>query len=171
MVIAGHGRLEATKQLGLLEVPVIAITDMSEAQRRAYLIADNKLAENAGWDRELLTLELGALEIEAPELSLDVIGFETAELDLLLNPSPTGDEPEMIDLPVGSPVTQAGDLWRLGKHRLLCGDALQAQSYTKVLSDRRAAATTLQYADRWQCLWPWQNQARRIRHGIRRDER
>ncbi|MEC7291558.1 MAG: ParB/Srx family N-terminal domain-containing protein, partial [Pseudomonadota bacterium] len=100
-IIAGHGRYEAAKLLGLTEVPAISIADLTEAQRRAYIIADNKLAENAGWDRDLLSLELGELELEASEFSIDVLGFETAELDIILNPQSDPKSPTPVDLPTG----------------------------------------------------------------------
>lgn len=139
-IIAGHGRFQAAKLLGLDEVPVIAVTDLSDAQRRAYIIADNKLAENAGWDKETLRLELGTLEFEASEFSINVTGFETAELDLLLNPEPEDQPPTPIDLPTGPLITQPGDLWMLGDHRLYCGNALERESYDALLDGQPADA-------------------------------
>ena len=139
-IIAGHGRFEAAWLLGLSEVPVIAISDLTEAQRRAYIIADNKLAENAGWDTELLRLELGALEMEAVDFSIELTGFETAELDLLLNPEPLEEPPAPINLPDGPKVTQPGDLWLIGEHLLYCGNALEQESYETLLGDHLAAA-------------------------------
>lgn len=138
-VIAGHGRLEAATLLGLAEVPVIRLSDMSEAQKRAYLIADNKLAENAGWDENLLRLELGTLEIEELDFSLETLGFSTGELDVLLNP--TGDETEAPppDPSSGPPLTEPGDLWQLGPHRLYCGNALDPVAYATLLEGRQVA--------------------------------
>lgn len=139
-VIAGHGRLLAARKLGLTAVPVIAISDMSEAQRRAYVIADNRLAENAGWDEDLLRLELGELDGLDLDFSLEVIGFETPELDRLL----IGEAAELEDPPPeparGPTISQPGELWLLGEHRLYCGDALDPESYATLLGKDRAAA-------------------------------
>ena len=120
-IIAGHGRLMAAHQLGLDTVPVIELSHLTEAQKRAYVIADNKLAEQAGWDKELLALELG----ELADLGVDLagLGFEAAELDALFS---TGEadprEEETPEVPA-VPVSRLGDLWLLGRHRVLCGDA------------------------------------------------
>jgi DNA modification methylase len=138
-VIAGHGRLEAAKLLGLTEVPVIRLTDMTEGQRRAYIIADNKLAENAGWDQSLLRLELGALEIECPDLNLETIGFSVGELDVLLN-APEDTPAPLPDQKPGPAVSQPGDLWHLGDHRLYCGSALDPEAYASVLDGEKASA-------------------------------
>ena len=137
-VIAGHGRLEAAKLLGLETVPTIRIEDMTEAQKRAYVLADNKLAENAGWDRELLALELqGLLEMDI-DFEVTATGFEMGEIDVLIagldgeGEADADDEapPVKFDRPA---ITQPGELWMLGRHRLLCGDALKGQSYARVL--------------------------------------
>ena len=138
-VVAGHGRLEAAKLLGLPEVPVIRLTDMTDAQRRAYIIADNKLAENAGWDQTLLRLELGALEIECPELNLETIGFSVGELDVLMKGADDTPAPPP-DLRPGPPVSRPGDLWHLGDHRLYCGSALAPEAYATVLDGEQASA-------------------------------
>src|SRR6056297_546521 len=117
-IIAGHGRVLAARQLGLREVPVIELAHLSEAQKRAYILADNRLAEEAGWDRELLALELGELD----ELGMDLgeIGFEGAELDALLNHGEGDPREEETPEPPAEPVSRPGDLWCLGPHRLLC---------------------------------------------------
>lgn len=138
-VIAGHGRLDAAMLLELSEVPVIRLTDMSDAQRRAYIIADNKLAENAGWDQTLLRLELGALEIECPELKLDTIGFSVGELDILLNTSDDPPAPPPDPRP-GPALSQPGDLWLLGEHRLYCGSALDPEAYATLLDGEQPIA-------------------------------
>jgi DNA modification methylase len=137
-VIAGHGRIEAAKLLGIGEVPTIRLDHMTEAQKRAYVVADNRLAENAGWDRELLALELQYLS----ELDLDfdatITGFDTPEIDVLIQgidldgTSDRADEVPQIDESV-PPVTRVGDLWELGDHRLLCGDATNAESFDSLL--------------------------------------
>jgi DNA modification methylase len=141
-IIAGHGRLEAAKLLDLAEVPVIRLSAMSPAQKRAYIIADNKLAENAGWDDEILAIELrGLLEMDL-DFSIETIGFETAEIDLLLVHANQNAEPEQ-DIPApsaGPATTRIGDLWLLGRHRLFCGDALDEASYSAVLGSERANA-------------------------------
>ena len=142
-VIAGHGRVRAAKQLGLETVPTIQLEHLSEEQVRAYVIADNRLAECAGWDRDLLAIELqGLAEIDL-DFDLEVIGFETAEIDLMIGESGLGDEPDPADAcsgfdPEGPIVSQLGDLWEIGPHRLLCGDALDASAYARLLGSERA---------------------------------
>ncbi len=136
-IIAGHGRLRAAKQMGMETVPTILLNYLSEAQIRALVIADNKLAELAGWDEDLLALELQCLTEMGTDLDLDfdigVIGFDEAELARLLQKETdgaTGDD----DLP--SEVEQRcepGDLWQLGNHRLLCGDATSADDVARLL--------------------------------------
>src|SRR6266478_4501295 len=143
-IIAGHGRVEAAKLLGMQRVPTLRLSHLDAAQRRAYVIADNKLALNAGWDRELLTIELQAL-IDL-EFDVEVTGFSSAEVDLLFDeardssPDPEhaadNDIPPLAD-PV-SAVTRCGDLWLLDRHRLLCGDSRHAESYDHLLQDERA---------------------------------
>jgi DNA modification methylase len=142
-VIAGHGRLEAAKLLGLEMVPTIPLAELSEAQKRAYILADNRIAEKAGWDQELLALELKYIADLDVEFDLRVTGFETAEIDLLINPlnSATGEQDgdEFHDVDRAQPtVSQLGDLWRLDEHRLLCGDATESSSFAQLLDGRRA---------------------------------
>lgn len=136
-VIAGHGRLAAARLLGWSEVPTLCIDWLSEAQQRAYVIADNRLAEKAGWDRELLAIELGALgELEIDET---LTGFDTREIELILDAGESGrnEEPEPAP-PSGPPVCQAGDLWQLGRHRLICGDALDAATWAALMGRDKA---------------------------------
>lgn len=122
-VIAGHGRLAAARKLGLTEVPVIVATGWTDAQKRAYVIADNKLAMNAGWDNELLALELG--ELGDLGFDLDLVGFTDDEIAALMpveiEPGLT-DEDAVPDVPINS-VSRVGDIWILGKHRLMCGNS------------------------------------------------
>ncbi|QFT96059.1 DNA adenine methyltransferase YhdJ [Roseovarius sp. THAF8] len=134
-IIAGHGRLEAARRLRLKEVPVIELAHLSEAQKRAYILADNRLAERAGWDRELLALELGDLS----ELGVDLsdLGFEGAELDALLDNGSADPREEETPVPPANPVSRPGDLWRLGNHRLLCGDATNRDDVSRLLGDVR----------------------------------
>jgi len=122
-IVAGHGRLLAARKLGLAEAPVIVLDHLSETQRRAYIIVDNKLALNAGWNEELLAEELAGLEREG--MDLDLMGFSDEELRALL---PDQDDPEQAEAEEEIPeapaqaVTLAGDLWLVGPHRLICGD-------------------------------------------------
>ena len=134
-VIAGHGRILAATQLGLTEAPVIVLDHLTEAQRRAYRIADNKLTELGAWDEALLAGELQ--ELLAEDFDLSVVGFSDAELDELLAGDGGEDgtrdgEDEVPETPV-DPVSRPGDLWLLGPHRLLCGDATVATDVERVL--------------------------------------
>jgi len=133
-IIAGHGRVLAARKLGLTEVPTIEIGHLTDAQRRAYVIADNKLAENAGWDSDLLKLELGALNDEGFDLSL--IGFGLEELEKLLAPDGTEGltDPDEVPEAPANPVAVAGDVWLLGRHRIVCGDSTSADDVAKALN-------------------------------------
>lgn len=139
-VVAGHGRLLAAKELGLVEVPTIRLGAMSEADLRAYVIADNRLAENAGWDRALLGLELQYLSDLDIDFDVTLTGFELPEIDVLI--SEIGEErPDPADaapLPAGPAITRLGDVWRIGGHRLICGDATKAETYARLLGEERA---------------------------------
>jgi DNA modification methylase len=142
-VIAGHGRLEAAKLLGIGEVPTIRLDHMTEAQKRAYVIADNRLAENAGWDRELLALELQYLSALDLDFDATITGFDTPEIDVLIQgidldgTRDRSDEVPEIDESV-PPVSRVGDLWELGDHRLLCADATKAESFDRLLKAQKA---------------------------------
>lgn len=137
-IIAGHGRLAAAELLGLSEVPVLPITHLTPAEKRAYILADNRLAEKAGWDKEILAIELQAL-IDF-DFEVELTGFELAEIDLILDEDrarASQSEPEAADdvppLSSGPPITQPGDLWRLGAHRLICGDARDPKALAKLM--------------------------------------
>jgi len=134
-IIAGHGRVLAARKLGLTTVPVIELAHLTEAQKRAYILADNRLAEAAGWDRELLSLELGDLA----DLGLDLgtLGFDGAELDALLAHGDADPAEEATPEPPVVPASRAGDLWVLGSHRLLCGDATDRIAVARLLGDIR----------------------------------
>lgn len=142
-ILAGHGRVEAAKLLGRSAVPVMVLAGMSETQKRAYVVADNRLAEKAGWDRDLLASELGALVDLLPEISLDlsVTGFEIGEVDALLEdlapqkPSPDDTPPPLVK---GPPIAKSGDLWLLGKHRLVCGDVRDSDVVALLMDGARA---------------------------------
>lgn len=140
-IIAGHARVEASKLIGMTDVPTVRVDHLTPAQIRAYVIADNRLAETAGWDRSLLALELQELSVEL-NFDVTVTGFETAEVDLIIGElgQDTPDEADQvppIDRTVPA-VSKPGDLWRLGRHYLLCGDALNQASYDKLLQGQRA---------------------------------
>lgn len=131
VIVAGHGRLAAAQQLGLEVVPVIRLDHLSPAQQRALVIADNKIAENAGWDEDMLRSELAALQEEA--FDLDVLGFDLEELDALMSGAEDDDTPEAVPgdpdyVPDDDPVyvSEAGNVWILGSHRLMCGDSTDA---------------------------------------------
>jgi DNA modification methylase len=141
-VIAGHGRLRAAQQLGLTSVPIVILATMSETDRRAYVLADNKLAENAGWDRDILAIELQGLldvEFDDPELT----GFSLGEIDGILSDASEKSAPEpgpedFLPADKEAAVSRPGDLWVLGPHRLLCGDARVETDYRRVLAGRSA---------------------------------
>lgn len=137
IVLAGHGRLAAARLMGLRRVPVIIVSDLSEAQTRAFMLADNKLAEMAGYDRPKLAAELQALAplMEQADLEFSLTGYEMPEIDRLLGDL-SDPEADPADLPVplaSAVVSRIGDLWLLGQHRLLCGDARKASSYKALM--------------------------------------
>jgi len=141
IIVAGHGRLAAAQKLGLERVPVVVLDHLSQTQRRALVIADNKIAENAGWDEELLRLELEALQDEG--FDLDLTGFDADALaELLADEEPQIDgrteDDAAPDVPE-EPVSRPGDVWRLGPHRLVCGDATTAEAYARLFLDGEQA--------------------------------
>ena len=148
MVLAGHGRLAAAKMLSMTSVPTILIADLSDAQKRAYVLADNKLAENAGWNRDMLAAELGALAILLPEISCDLTltGFGAGEIDAIFADQGTVKRDPDDDIPKMAPdtVSRRGELWRLGSHRLLCGDARSPADLDRLLS---GAAVRMVFTD------------------------
>src|SRR3990172_3632981 len=138
-IIAGHGRLLAARKLGLAEVPVIVLDHLSETQRRAYCIADNKLALNAGWDEELLSAELAELEREG--FDVELTGFSDAELEVLLadeKGAESAETPEEIPEAPAVAVTQPCDLWLIGPHRLLCGDCRDREAVLRLFGGVKA---------------------------------
>jgi DNA modification methylase len=137
-IIAGHGRVLAAKQLGLTEVPVMIARGWTEAQKRAYVIADNRLALGAGWDNDLLRVELG--DLRAGGFDLGLTGFALPELDVLLPPLAGGGQTDADDLPEpdAAIVTQPGDVWLLGEHRLMCGDSTSAADVACLAAGRLA---------------------------------
>ena len=140
IIIAGHGRIEAAKLLGLDRVPVIRIEHLTDAQKRAYIIADNKLALNAGWDIGILAIEFQNLSAMDLDFDLETTGFATAEIDLLIDgPTITATDPaDQIPLAEPTAVTRTGDLSQLGDHRHICGDARDADVYRVLMSGEKA---------------------------------
>lgn len=140
-IVAGHARVEAAISVGMMDVPTVRVDHLSPAQIRAYVIADNRLAEKAGWDRELLALELQELSVE-PNFDVTVTGFDTAEIDILISEASDAEPDDADAIPEinrSEPaVSQQGDLWRIGDHFLLCGDALKPASYERLLRGKRA---------------------------------
>jgi DNA modification methylase len=136
-IIAGHGRVMAAQKLGLADLPVIEASHLTEAQRRAYVIADNRLALDAGWDNDLLKVELQDLDSQGFDLSLT--GFETGEIANFLAEPTEGltDEDAVPEVPA-VPVTVEGDVWILGRHRLMCGDSTSIDAVDKLMAGRKA---------------------------------
>jgi DNA modification methylase len=137
-IIAGHGRLSAARKLGHEEVPVIELKDLTETQRKAYIIADNRLALNAGWDNEMLTIELN--DLLADGFALDILGFDPKELSALLEPEVVEgltDEDAVPDVP-DEPITKLGDIYQLGNHRLMCGDSTSIDAVDKLMDGQKA---------------------------------
>jgi len=136
VIIAGHARLAAARKLGIAEVPVIVLDHLTETQRRALVLADNKLALNAGWDDEMLRVELESLKED--DFNLDLVGFTSEELDgLLRDPEEAHDgltDEDAVPAAEEAAVSVVGDVWLLGEHRLLCGDATQMGDVEKVLN-------------------------------------
>ncbi|MFS0736634.1 DNA methyltransferase [Sphingomonas sp. 1P06PA] len=141
-IIAGHGRVEAAKLLGHKTVPTLALSHLSDAERRAYVLADNKLALNAGWDREILAIELQAL-VDL-QFDTELTGFSLAEIDLVLDEAGEADPDashmaeDAVPLVGSTSVSRAGDLWQLGRHRLLCGDTRSAADLDRLMDGQVA---------------------------------
>lgn len=140
-ILAGHGRVEAAKKLGHVEVPTLMLSQLSEAERKAYVLADNKLALNAGWDQEILALELqGLIDLG---FEVEVTGFSLAEVDFVIDGVSEGrddlpDAPEDALPELGTrAVTAPGDLWQVGRHLLICGDAREPDNYDRLLGSQK----------------------------------
>ena len=138
-IIAGHGRLLAARRVGMTEVPCIKLGHLTETQRKAYVIADNRLALNADWDTEMLTIELN--DLLEDNFALDILGFDADELKALLDPiTPTEgltDEDAVPEVPE-EPKTKPGDIYRLGRHRLMCGDSTSIDAVEKLMDGQLA---------------------------------
>ncbi len=138
-IIAGHGRVAAAKLLNLQSVPTIQLENLTEDQIRALVLADNRLAEKAEWDDPVLAIELGHLLTLDSTFDITTTGFEIAEIDLVLKRNKSAAEQEdQFDYPQPDVVTQLGDLWQLGKHRILCANSLEPSSYATLMGSQRA---------------------------------
>ena len=141
-IVAGHGRVEAAKLLGLAAVPTIRLEQLTEPQKRAYILADNKLAEKAGWDREILAIELQHLMAIEVDFDISATGFEMPEIDVLidgLDAKPAKADPaDEVPGIQGPAITRHGDIWQIGPHRLICGDSLDPETYARLLDGEKA---------------------------------
>ena len=142
-IIAGHGRNQAALALGLGQVPVVRIEHLTDAERRAFMIADNRLAELSEWNEEVLAFELEELSVIDEPLELTATGFEMAKIDALIEerhkPAPQEDPTDRpVDLASVEAVARLGDLWLLGRHRVVVGNALERESYKALIDNRRA---------------------------------
>ena len=137
-IIAGHGRIMAAKEEGIAEVPCVFAEHLTEAQKRAYIIADNRLAMNAGWDMEMLSVEIS--ELQGVDFDLSVLGFDEAELSKLMGDiEDVKDDDFDVDEELKKPaVTKVGDLWLLGNHRLICGDSTKIDTFTVLMDGKQA---------------------------------
>ena len=143
-IIAGHGRSLAARELGLTEVPTLSLDHLTPAQARAFMIADNRLTEIATWDDRLLAQQLKDLSLLGVDFSLELTGFEMGEIDLRiasLDDLPEHDDPTdaVPELPTSPPISKIGDLWVLGHHRVLCGDAVDPTAFAVLMGEKRAA--------------------------------
>jgi hypothetical protein len=145
-VICGHGRVRAAKVIGIRELPTVSVEHLTEHQIKAFRIADNKLAMNSQWDEKLLGEQLKFLSEVELEFDLETVGFETGEIDVMIEGlapvvEDTHDDPadSVPDINTAVPVTRAGDLWLLGPHRAYCGNSLNEDSFSALMGDRRAA--------------------------------
>lgn len=137
-IIAGHGRILAAKEEGITEVPCVFAEHLTEAQKRAYIIADNRLALNAGWDAEMLSVEIS--DLEGMDFDVSLLGFDEAELNKLLGCIDDVKEDDFdVDAELQNPViSMLGDVWKLGKHRLVCGDSTKADTFALLMDGKLA---------------------------------
>lgn len=136
-ILAGHGRLAAALKLGLKKVPCVKENHLTETQKRAYIIADNKLSLNAGWDNELLAVELS--ELEGADFNLDLLGFDEAELSSIFDADKdVNDDDFDVEKELEEPCfSKTGDIWTLGKHRIICGDSTDSSTFEKLLGETK----------------------------------
>ena len=140
-IIAGHGRVLAAKEEGITEVPCVFAEHLTEAQKRAYIIADNRLAMNAGWDAEMLSVELS--ELQGVDFDISLLGFDDAELNKLLSGiEDVKDDDFDVEAELAKPaITKPGDLWLLGQHRLVCGDSTKPETFELLMDGKQANLT------------------------------
>lgn len=141
-LVAGHGRVEAARRLGIDDIPTLCIAHLTETELRAYAIADNRIAENAGWDTDELRIELGELLSIDLNFEIELTGFNTGEIEVILDGSKPAKDAAADHVPVldrrVSPGVEPGDLWLLGDHRLLCGSSLEQDSFEQLMGEERA---------------------------------
>ncbi len=138
-IVAGHGRVAAAQLLGIARVPTICLENLTQDQVRAYVLADNKLADNAGWDDEILKIELQYLTSTNLGFDVSVTGFEIGEIDLILQDSKSEEHyEEQVEVSTEPPITKPGDVWLLGQHRLICGDSLNESTYLALMENKAA---------------------------------
>ncbi|MGE5417489.1 MAG: site-specific DNA-methyltransferase [Acidobacteriota bacterium] len=137
-IIAGHGRILAAKEEGIAEVPCVFAEHLTEAQKRAYILADNRLALNAGWDAEMLSVEIA--DLQADDFDVSLLGFDDAELNKLLSGvEEVADDEFDVETELSNPcITKPGDLWLLGRHRLVCGDSTKSEAFTLLMDGKLA---------------------------------
>lgn len=137
-ILAGHGRLAAARKLGLKQVPCVKESHLTETQRRAYIIADNKLSLNAGWDEDMLAIELS--ELQGADFDLDLLGFDESELvSIFEDDKEVEDDDFDVEEELNKPCfSKAGDIWTLGRHRLICGDSTKEETYKSLMEDKKA---------------------------------
>ena len=137
-ILAGHGRLAAARKLGLTKVPCVKESHLTETQRRAYIIADNKLSLNAGWDEDILAIELS--ELQGTDFDLDLLGFDESELDSIFEDDKEVEDDDFdVEEELNKPCfSKAGDIWTLGRHRLICGDSTKEETYKSLMEDKKA---------------------------------
>lgn len=137
-ILAGHGRLAAARKLGLTKVPCVKESHLTETQRRAYIIADNKLSLNAGWDEDILAIELS--ELQGADFDLDLLGFDESELASIFEDDKEVEDDDFdVEEELNKPCfSKAGDIWKLGRHRLICGDSTKEETYKSLMEDKKA---------------------------------
>ena len=137
-ILAGHGRLAAARKLGLTKVPCVKESHLTETQRRAYIIADNKLSLNAGWDEDILAIELS--ELQGADFDLDLLGFDESELASIFEDDKEVEDDDFdVEEELNKPCfSKAGDIWTLGRHRLICGDSTKEETYRILMEGKKA---------------------------------
>ena len=137
-ILAGHGRLAAARKLGLTKVPCVKESHLTETQRRAYIIADNKLSLNAGWDEDILAIELS--ELQGADFDLDLLGFDGSELASIFEEDKEVEDDDFdVEEELNKPCfSKSGDIWTLGRHRLICGDSTKEETYKRLMDGKRA---------------------------------